>query len=673
MTDGMARPGPSRRTVLRAVVLGGAVAAGGLEAFPSRFAGRALASARGHSETTLDEVLLPGARLSRHGGYAHVQVHAGESYLVRTDLGARAHAGRARRRHGLVAFAQLTDVHVVDAQSPARVEYLDRYSDRDPTGVNAFSAAWRPQEMLTPHVCDAMVRRINAIARGPVTRRRFGFAISTGDNVDNTQYNELRWVIDILDGERVRPDSGDLHRWEGVADGNPASYDVRYWHPAGAPSGKVADQLHTTYGFPHIPTLLDAARRPFHAEGLDIPWYSVFGNHDGLVQGNFPRTFHLGTVATGSVKVTEVSASPAEIEDAFGSGNFDQIAATLVPAPGGVRHVSADHDRRSLTREQTVAEHFRTTGRPHGHGFTARNRDEGIAYYTFDLPEAVLPIRGIVLDTVNANGYNDGSLDETQFGWLDRQLQKVHRRHLDSSGNVVHNRSRHDRLVVLFSHHALHSLTNPLLAVDEPGPRVLGPAVEKLLHRYPNVVLWVNGHSHVNAIFAHPRPAGARLGGGFWEVNTASHIDWPQQARLVELTDNRDGTLSVFGTIIDSAAPPSYAGRLDTPVHLAALARELAVNDPQERGNHRRGTRADRNVELLVAAPFDVTAAVRRAQHSSSVETPGATVGAPESSGGSLATTGVGAGLAVGGAALLAGAAAAARVRSTDGGPPAME
>ena len=35
-----------------------------------------------------------------------------------------------------------------------------------------------------------------------------------------------------------------------------------------------------------FPGLFERANDEFEALGLDIPWYSAFGNHDALVQGN---------------------------------------------------------------------------------------------------------------------------------------------------------------------------------------------------------------------------------------------------------------------------------------------------------------------------------------------------------------------------------------------------
>ena len=110
---------------------------------------------------------------------------------------------------------------------------------------------------------------------------------------------------------------------------------------------------------------------------------------------------------------------------------------------------------------------------------------------------------------------------------------------------------------------------------------------------------WVNGHTHRNQVLAHTRPGG----GGLWEINTASHIDWPQQSRLIEIADNDDGTLSIFTTMVDHAGPASYGGSTSDTVRLAGLGRELAANDPQNRTDSGRGQLADRNVELLVAKP----------------------------------------------------------------------
>jgi len=58
--------------------------------------------------------------------------------------------------------------------------------------------------------------------------------------------------------------------------------------------------------------------------------------------------------------------------------------------------VTPDPSRRQVTRAAHVREHFRTSGRPAGHGYTRRNADEGTTYYAFD--HGV--VRCVVLDTV---------------------------------------------------------------------------------------------------------------------------------------------------------------------------------------------------------------------------------------------------------------------------------
>jgi metallophosphoesterase (TIGR03767 family) len=551
------------------------------------------AGARPADLTTLGRTIVRGAKLQEGtvGAYFRLAEGPGERHMRRDDLGGNKRS-KARAAVPLLSFVHMTDVHIVDAQSPARVEFLDRFADPG-RGCESvpFSSAQRPQEALTLHVLEAMVRAIRKIRRSPVTGRRFSFAVCTGDNIDNEQLNELRWFIDTLDGGGMVSSNSGGDAYQGVQAAEWA--DPEYWHP----TPEVADKYKQQYGFPDYPGLLETAMKPFRATGIGMPWLQTFGNHDGLMQGNAPRNPIFEAIAVGPAKI---KALPPGLNPCDAFQTLRDNPAAFLAAP--VQQVAADPQRKVVTRAEYIEEMFKTTGTPVGHGFQKENRSAGTAYWFRDAGK----FRLIGLDTVNPGGYDEGSIGLAQFEWLEERLRESSRTYLDADGGEVQNEDGRDRYVILFSHHGLRSLENPVMAPDplEPGsndlPRILADEVEALLHRYPNVIAWVNGHTHNNIV----EPRQSPHGGGFWDIGTAAHIDWACQSRGIDVVDNRDGTMSIWCTMIDHAAPIRPGGK-DEVLRVASISRELAANDFQKGyDSSGRGEHKDRNVELVLPKPF---------------------------------------------------------------------
>jgi metallophosphoesterase (TIGR03767 family) len=602
------------------------------------------------------------ASYDKAAGYQPLMDGPGEPHLIRTDF--RSHPGHVTLP--IVAFVQFTDLHIVDDQSPARVEFLDRYANSGTPhfGSYPFDSAYRPHECLSTHLTNAMAKAIRGIARGPRTKLPFAFTIVTGDMTDNCQYNETRWYIDLLDGGRtILPDSGHIGVDESVssnlAAGGPGGFhDPEFWYPDDNRPDKYKQQA----GYPAVPGLLAAARRPYDSIGLGIPWYAAYGNHDGEIQGNVPLdpdflsadnleqiwTGDPRDVAVHGTKIVDTTATLPDRYKDFGITDKLAVVRNLVTVK-----VTPDGDRRLLNRGGFVQEHFVTTGTPAGHGFSASSDK---AYYS--IPSADSDhVQFITLDTVNVNGGAGGSLTEAQMAWLETQLRANSSTYLvpttpppplilphgdplpgrgltDGAGSVIVNQPGvQDKLFVIFCHHTLDTMNNriPHPTPNDHGPETLrwgGDALRRLLLAYPNVIALVNGHTHRNDIKPHAR-LGQAINDGFWEISSASHIDWPIQSRIIEIAASPEAqqagefggasgpaTISIFTTMVDIDAPLSHGGDIGDPVQLAALARELATNDPQEVGadgddrsiTHRMGTDLDRNTQLLVLAPFPLNA-----------------------------------------------------------------
>ena len=90
------------------------------------------------------------------------------------------------------------------------------------------------------------------------------------------------------------------------------------------------------------------------------------------------------------------------------------------------------------------------------------------------------------------------------------------------------------------------------------------------LHTYPNLILWIAGHRHCNAVTAFTSPDPGRPELGFWEVETASLRDFPQQLRTFEILRNRDGTVSILATDVDTIVEEGSPAALSRTYGIAA-------------------------------------------------------------------------------------------------------
>ena len=493
-------------------------------------------------QTTLQRTVAPGAtpstaialsEVSKYAqyGYGNWNYGSGLPYDRRLDIMPPTYSGSAvTKKTKLLNFFTISDIHITDKESPNQLIYLQHRYPTLPVGASLHSGIMP----YTTYVLAAAVQTVNALHK----QNPIDFGLSLGDACNSTQYNELRWFIDVLDGKVITPSSG-----------------------------------------AHLGADTIDYQKPYKAAGLDktIPWYQTLGNHDHFWIGSIPvdyslrkdlrqsyisdEVFATGDVLRDRTKINSRDCYMGVLDGSTPCG--DLIKAGPVGNFNSAPKVVADPDRRSLLRTEWMNEFFKTSSSPAGHGFNLSNVNNGFACYSF-VPKSTVPIKVIVLDDTqkedddSADIHGHGFLDQARWAWLKKELADG-----DAAG----------QLMIIAAHVPINvEVTAPNSQMGwwlNPQNAVTLPNLIAELQSHPNLIMWVSGHRHLNTVkaFISPDPVNAPEK-GFWQVETPSLRDFPQQFRTFEIYLNSDNTISIVTTDVDPAVKEG------TP---AATSRKYAI------------------------------------------------------------------------------------------------
>jgi len=542
--------------------------------------------------TTLVEVLRPRFGLRHYvdeagdllvpvEDFGILEAQPGEPHLLRDQLAIAPADALALTPGALPAGSRsllfgliLADPQLVDQDSPAQVV---KNAGRTLAGVQL--PAYTPQGELAVHANDALFRSADRFQDD----RLFDVVVIAGDHVENTQKNELHNLHTLLNGGLVSSDSGALD------------------DPTPGPDNDAFD--------------------PFLAGGFrpGTPWISSIGNHDVNIEGNFPVGL-VEELTTNTAVRAKLDALAAPLGLAFPYSPTSNLQAALFPhairsafrvdpddfnpammtSPAELKALvpgttTADPARAPMGVCGFIHETYAAAGDPPGHGYSAVNDTDCSGFYAYE-PVPGVPIRIISLDLgpheggsngILAPPYKDGALDAAKAGdpeydqiaFLKAALAEAE---ADGVGVIVLSHQASDAIVLQSQLQdlafLLESIPDLAALVDRYSPVPVDPMssleFRQLLASSPAVIAHVAGHNHRNRVRAicpdgsERDAAGERCAAGpngetgYWEITTASGIDFPHQARFIEVVHVAGKLAALYLTIQDPRIPAgSFAER----------------------------------------------------------------------------------------------------------------
>jgi len=406
----------------------------------------------------------------------------------------------------LLRFFTMTDIHITDKESPGQGIVFAPMA-----GSNGISC-YAPLMLYTTHMLNAAVQTINEIQK----TNPFDFGLTLGDMANSTQYNEFRWFIDILDGKKINPDSGT--------------------------KDNVIRGLNNDY------------QDEFQAEGLNtyIPWYATIGNHDHFWLGSANMDDYMLNALTGNTIMQMRNILSSKDPSKYSTGTLDGstpygtiIGSGRLDTLKNIPTIAPDINRRSLSLSEVMSEFSNTTTLPVGHGFVqsnAANKYKGS--YSF-IPKSAIPLKVIVLDDTQDNAdplpfdgiYGHGELNNGRYEWLMAQLK---------AGQDA------NQLMIISAHVPIgvSPAGSPMSWLPTADYASEAELIAKL-QAFPNLILWVAGHRHLNTVKAFPSADKTHPENGFWQVETKSLREFPEQFRAFDIVRNSDNTISIITTDVD--------------------------------------------------------------------------------------------------------------------------
>ena len=515
-------------------------------------------------EPGLKEPELP--KISQYSvyGYGNHAFGPGLPVVRRADLMAQGNSTpEAQRLLQLASFFAFTDVHITDKESPNQL-----IVNQQANPLFYFSSSiYSPVMLYSTQVLDAAIQTVNELHK----KTPFDFGISLGDVCNTAQYNELRWYIDVFDGKVITPCSGERLGVDSI------DY-----------------------------------QRPFKAAGLDksIPWYQTLGNHDHFWMGSFPvhadsslglaEAYTSGEVMASGLMALDIGGAhfPClyDVPGSLRAGTFYMGLINGASPEGAIvgagprdayatpPTTTADKNRHPVSVTQWKHEFFDTTTEPVGHGFNLVDPAYGSAFacYSF-MPKANIPLKVIVLD--NTQSETDGSHDIHGHGFLDAGRLRWLKDEL-AAGQAT------DQLMIIAAHIPIgvSAIGSEMewWESDKDSNAVEHNATSLkelvgMLWDSPNLLMWIAGHRHFNTVKAFPSPDANTPEKGFWQVETASLRDFPQQFRTFQICLNSDYTVSIVTANVDPAVAegsPAAKSRYYSIAAQQVLQTNLTVNVP---------------------------------------------------------------------------------------------